>query len=174
MIFIYNINTIKNIDIKYPDIYFTPEYGECCEYSDNSIWELCKYKDLIFVYLKKKINNYIQIITPYGYGGIYYEKYETYNDFFILFKDYCNKNNIKKIIIRQNPYININLNNLNILKSKKIYYIKVSNINDYINHIHKSAKNKINKSIKLNLKYTIEKTDIKTLSNNSIFINCYT
>ena len=55
MIFIYNINTIKNIDIKYPDIYFTPEYGECCEYSDNSIWELCKYKDLIFVYLKKKL-----------------------------------------------------------------------------------------------------------------------
>ena len=38
-------------DLDYPDIYFTPEYGKACEYSDNAKWELCKYKDLIYKHL---------------------------------------------------------------------------------------------------------------------------
>ena len=74
----YNQKTIKNTDIKYPDVYFTPEYGIACEYSDNAIWELCKYKDLIYVYLKRPIFHegkiYYDLITPYGYSGYYYEK----------------------------------------------------------------------------------------------------
>ena len=51
----YDKDTIKNTTINYIDIYFSPVYGEACEYSDNAIWELCQYKDLIYVYLKKKI-----------------------------------------------------------------------------------------------------------------------
>jgi hypothetical protein len=51
----YDKTTIYSIDISYPDVYFTPEYGVACEFSDNSIWELCKYKDLIYVYLKRPI-----------------------------------------------------------------------------------------------------------------------
>ena len=89
MIF-YNLDTVKNINIDYPDIYFTPEYGKACEYSDNAIWELCKFKDLIYVYLKQPIeyNNktYYDLITPYGYSGYYYENKETYNEFLPLFR----------------------------------------------------------------------------------------
>lgn len=51
----YNKRSIKDLNITYPDIYFIPEYGLACEYSDNALWELCKYKDLIYVYLKKNI-----------------------------------------------------------------------------------------------------------------------
>ena len=75
--FFYNINNIPNT-INYPDIYFTPEYGKACEYSDDAIWELCQYEDLIYVYLKKKIIydniTYYDLITPYGYSGYYYQK----------------------------------------------------------------------------------------------------
>ena len=46
----YNINNVPT-NINYPDIYFTPEYGKACEYSDNAIWELCQYKDLIYEHL---------------------------------------------------------------------------------------------------------------------------
>ena len=66
----YSIITIPK-EIKYPDIYFTPEYGKACEYSDNAIWECCIYKDLIYVYLKRPIiyegKTYYDLITPYGY-----------------------------------------------------------------------------------------------------------
>ena len=49
----YNLNNTPD-NIILPDIYFTCEYGKACEYSDNAIWELCQYKDLIYIYLKKK------------------------------------------------------------------------------------------------------------------------
>ena len=78
----YNKFSIKDVEITYPDIYFTPEYGIACEYSDNAIWELCQYKDLIYVYLKKEYifenTTYYDLLTPYGYSGYYFEKQETY------------------------------------------------------------------------------------------------
>ena len=46
--------TAKQSNIEYIDVYFSHDYGEACEYSDNAIWELCQYKDLIYVYLKKE------------------------------------------------------------------------------------------------------------------------
>ena len=36
MLSFYNLDTINNTNIDYPDIYFTPEYGKACEYSDNA------------------------------------------------------------------------------------------------------------------------------------------
>ena len=84
----YNINSIT---INFPDIYFTPEYGLACEYSDNAEWECCVYKDLIYVYLKKKImhnnTNYYNLITPYGYSGYYYLNKKTYENFLPLFRE---------------------------------------------------------------------------------------
>jgi hypothetical protein len=49
---IYSLDNIPKF--KCPDIYFTPEYGKACEYSDKAKWECCIYKDLIYVYLKRK------------------------------------------------------------------------------------------------------------------------
>ena len=95
MIQFYNLENISKCQIDYPDIYFTPEYGKACEYSDNAIWELCKFKDLIYVYLKRpsayEDNIYYDLITPYGYSGYYYENQKTFEDFIILFRDESKK-----------------------------------------------------------------------------------
>lgn len=152
----YNLDTVKNINIDYPDLYFTPEYGKACEYSDNSIWELCKFKDLIYVYLKQPIeyNNktYYDLITPYGYSGYYYENKETYNEFLPLFRKKALEKNYLTEVVRQNPYINIELSNYNVITSKILYSI---NTNKELELKDKSHRNAINKAIKNNLKFTI-------------------
>lgn len=42
----YELSDLNNLpeNINYPDIYFTPEYGKVCKYSDDAIWELCNIK----------------------------------------------------------------------------------------------------------------------------------
>ena len=95
-IFFYNLNNIPE-NINYPDLYFTPEYGKICQYSDNAIWELCQYTDLIYVYLKKEyvFENiiYYDLLTPYGYSGYYFEKEETFDEFISLFRFEAQKKN---------------------------------------------------------------------------------
>jgi len=133
--YFYNKNTINNIDIDYPDIYFTPEYGLACEFSDNAIWELCKYKDLIYVYLKKPIKyeskTYYDLITPYGYSGYHYEKKETYIEFLPIFRKIAKEKNYVTEVLRQNPYLNINITEYDIITSKTVYGIKISDFDYY-------------------------------------------
>jgi len=170
-----NINGAKP-PIIFPDIYFTPEYGRCCEYSDNAIWELCKYKDLIYVYLKREhiINNtkYYDLITPYGYSGYYFLKQDTFDEFLILFrKEAYNKNYIKEIV-RQNPYLDNNITNYDILKTKTIYGIEINDYNYYWKNIlHSKKRNMIKKAIKLNLSYELK--PINLLLINNIFKDLY-
>ena len=49
----YNKYTIKDINIEFPDLYFTPEYGEACEYSDNAEWECCIFAIQNIYYVRK-------------------------------------------------------------------------------------------------------------------------
>ena len=154
----YNKNTIKNININYPDIYFTPEYGIACEYSDDAIWELCQYKDLIYVYLKKPIEcegkTYYDLITPYGYSGYYYEKKETYDEFIPIFRKEAKEKNYITEVLRQNPYLNINISGYNIITSKTIYGIEIDNFDNYFKNILRSSPRcKYNKAFKNNLKF---------------------
>ena len=157
----YNANSIKNVNIKYPDIYFTPEYGTACEYSDNAIWELCKYKDLIYVYLKRPIEyeyiTYYDLITPYGYSGYYYENEVTYKEFIPLFRKNAKKRNYITEVLRQNPYLNINISDYDIITSKTIYCINLNNLkaNDYLKLTNKTNRRMINTSIKNNLEFKI-------------------
>ena len=149
-ILFYNLQNIQNININYPDIYYTPEYGLACQYSDNAIWELCIYKDLMFCYLKKIDEN--KIITPYGYSGFYYKEQSTFNEFIPKFNNYLKSINITEQIIRQNPYLNINITNYQIIKKKIILGIKIDNIDDYFKNIFNSkTRNIINKANKLQL-----------------------
>jgi hypothetical protein len=165
----YNLDTIKNINIDYPDIYFTPEYGKACEYSDNAIWELCKFKDLIYVYLKQPIeyNNktYYDLITPYGYSGYYYENKETYDEFLPLFRKKALERNYLTEVIRQNPYINIELSNYSIITSKIIYGINIDNYIDYLKKVLNTKKrNMITKANKNNLIF-----ELHNINNLNIF-----
>jgi serine/alanine adding enzyme len=157
MLLFYNLDNINELNINYPDIYFTPEYGKACEYSDNAIWELCKYKDLIYVYLKKPIefdnNRYYNLITPYGYSGYYYENKNTYDDFIPLFREEAIKRNYITEVLRQNPYLDIKIENYELISSKTLYAANSISYEDYINSIKKSTRKNINKINKSNYNY---------------------
>ena len=155
----YNINNVP-ININYPDIYFTPEYGKACEYSDNAIWELCQYKDLIYVYLKKPYIfeniTYYDLLSPYGYSGYYFESKETFDEFIILFRIEAKIKNYLTEVIKQNPYLNINISNYyNIISSKNIFSIEIENFENYNKTLNIKKRSKINKAIKLNFYHEI-------------------
>jgi dTDP-4-amino-4,6-dideoxygalactose transaminase len=172
----YNIHNIKNIKIEYPDIYYTPEYGKACEYSDDGIWELCHYKDLIYVYLKKvyffEDKEYYDLISPYGYSGYYFKYDKTYNEFINLFRNEAKNRNYITEVIKQNPYLNINISNYDIITKKDIFYININNYDYYYNKILKSSnRNKIKKAVNLNYTYKILKLTENLLNEN--FIKLY-
>lgn len=160
MLKFYNINNISNLNYSYPDIYFTPKYGKVCEFSDNAEWELCQYKDLIYVYLKRPIEfegkTYYDLITPYGYSGYYYEKKKTYDEFIQLFREQAKDRNYITEVLRQNPYINIDIDNYDIITSKTIYSINLNQLklSEYLISTNKTNRRLINKGCK-NLKFKI-------------------
>jgi serine/alanine adding enzyme len=171
----YPLNNIPK-NIHFPDIYFTPEYGKACEYSDNAEWELCQYKDLIYVYLKRPIEFggkiYYDLITPYGYSGYYYEKEETYNEFIPIFRNNAKDRNYITEVLRQNPYLNININDYDIIISKTIYSINISELKqkDYLKSTSKSNRKMINKAVNNNLEFKILEYNNKNLKD---FKNIY-
>jgi len=172
----YNKRDINNISIKFPDIYFTPEYGLACEYSDNAEWECCLYKDLIYVYLKKKTihNNtsYYELITPYGYSGYYYLHKNTYDDFLPLFREKAKQKNYISEILRQNPYINIKITDYETVASKTIYAININSFDDYFrNFLSTKKRNMYTKALKNKLRFNI--TPLYDGILNEKFINLY-
>jgi hypothetical protein len=158
MIVFYNLHNVPK-NINYPDIYFTPEYGKACEYSDNAIWELCQYKDLIYVYLKKNYTfekiTYYDLITPYGYSGYFYEKEETLEEFIPIFREEAKKKKYLTEVIRQNPYLNINISNYyETIVNKTTLGIKLDNFktfDDYLNNTHRDNKRGYNLAMKSKL-----------------------
>jgi hypothetical protein len=170
----YNKNTIK--DVIFPDTYFLPIYGEACEFSDNAEWECCLYKDLIYVYLKRPIlyNNifYYDLITPYGYSGYYFNNNNTYDKFIPLFRKIAINRNYVTEVVRQNPYININLLNYDKMNFKTIYGIKINNFEDYWNNVLNTKKrNMYTKSIKNNLNFKLIKLSYANLKDK--FLDLY-
>lgn len=153
----YTQDTITEIDIQYPDIYFTPEYGKACTHNDGGIWELVRFKDVIFVYIKD--TNKRTINTPYGYSGIYYENISSINEFLPLIKKHLKSFSYKELIIRQNPYITRYNLPIHPLKQKLIYSVelhKYNSITDYLSNTDKNNRQKINKSIKNNCIFDIK------------------
>ena len=153
----YELSDLNNLpeNINYPDIYFTPEYGKACEYSDDAIWELCQYKDLIYVYLKKEYIfediQYFDLITPYGYSGYYFNNDETLEEFIPLFRVEAMKRNYLTEVIRQNPYIdvgNININSIllehyDIITTKTTFGINLKqhvSFEQYLTNTHRDNK----------------------------------
>ena len=165
----YNASTIKNASINYPDIYFTPEYGKACEHSDNAVWELCQYKDLIYVYLKKSylFENivYYDLITPYGYSGYYFQNQKTLDEFIPLFRKEAFAKNYLTEVVRQNPYLNIDIqNHYDVICSKQIFSIEIENFDEYFSKTLKSSvRNILKKADALNYSYKIIKLNENAL-----------
>ena len=166
----YNLNNIPE-NINYPDIYFTPKYGKACEYSDDAIWELCQYKDLIYVYLKKEYIfediQYFDLITPYGYSGYYFDNDETLEEFIPLFREEAKKRNYLTEVVRQNPYLNINISKYyDIIVSRKTFGINLNNytsFEDYLKNTHKDNRKGYNLALKKNLLFKIEEYNNENL-----------
>lgn len=176
MIKFFSVNNISNIKINYPDIYFTPEYGRICEFSDNAKWELCKYYDLIYVYLKRPINYknkiYYDLISPYGYSGFYYENIKTFENFLPIFRKIAKEKNYITEVVKQNPYLNIKINNYDIITSKKVYAININNFDNYFkNYLSGKKRNMFRKGIKSNFTFELIKIKNNSLENN--FIELY-
>ena len=177
LLYFYNIKNVPD-SIKYRDIYFTKDYGLLSEKSDCLIWEMCKYKDLIFVYLKKLIvindKEYYNLITPYGYAGISFEFTNTFDEFYKNFIKKCKELKYNEIIIRQNPYINIKFPvyfNNKIIKQKKIYGININDFQDYYKNIlNCSTRNMFTKACKNKYSFNIESFNHE---NKQKFINMY-
>ena len=108
------------------DLYFDENYGKLYEKTENGKAEIFKYEDENGVvsnqFIKRNIpmiQDYYDIVTPYGYGGPIIEEcknkeilLQNYNE---AFKRYCEKNNIVSEFVRFHPIIN------NALDFKKIY-----------------------------------------------------
>ena len=168
--YFYNLNNLPK-NINYPDIYFTLEYGKSCEYSDDAIWELCQYKDLIYVYLKKEYIfediQYFDLITPYGYSGYYFDNNETLEEFIPLFREEAKKRNYLTEVVRQNPYLNINISKYyDIIVSRKTFGINLNNytsFEDYLKNTHKDNRKGYNLALKKNLLFKIEEYNNENL-----------
>jgi hypothetical protein len=162
MLNFYNKDTIKKYNINYIDIYFSHDYGEACKYSDNAIWELCQYKDLIYVYLKKEYKYsgviYYDLISPYGYSGYYYKDLQTFKDFIPLFRIEAKKKNYLTEVVKQSPFINIKLDlYYQEIVTKKLFSTEITNYKDYHSNVLKSkTRNIINKSNRDGLEYEIK------------------
>ena len=176
-------DNISHYSILLPDIYFTYEYGIACEYSDNAIWECCIYKDLMYIYLKREhiIDNkpYYDLITPYGYSGYYYKKYNTFSEFIPIFRKEAKKRNYIVEILRQNPYIDETFHddiicNYDILKEKYIYSIEIDNYENYYNSLKRNIKNKFRKATKIGLLFDYKTIKEGDLNEISIFRKLYT
>ena len=170
LLFVIQPNEILT-NIKFKDIYFTPEYGKACEYSDNAIWECCIYKDLIYVYLKKSYrfgnDTYFDLITPYGYSGYYFEKETTFKEFIPLFREKAVKLNYLTEVVRQNPYINITITDYDIITSKTTVGVKLSDFNtldNYLQNTHKDHKRGFNIALQNNLLFKMEKYNKETVT----------
>lgn len=174
---LYNIANIDNT-IRFPDIYFTPEYGKACEYSDNAEWELCHFKDLMYVYLKRPYifegKIYYDLISPYGYAGYYFEKKETFDEFIPWFREEAVKRNYLTEVNRQSPYINVNIKGAyeTIISrtTMGIDLTKYTNFDDYLKNTHKDNRRSYNTAIKNNLVVKLEQFNEKTKKS---FINIY-
>ena len=151
-----NINNLKDIDI-----YFTKCYGIACEYSDSAFWEVCKFKDLIYVYLKDLIFTIIYLLWfnySYGYSGYYFENEDTFDEFIELFRIEAKKRNYLTEVLRQNPYLNLNYDKIsskydNIVckKTLGVYLKKYNDLDNYIKKTHKDNRKCYNKALNNNL-----------------------
>ena len=162
MLKFYDKNSILEMNLVYKDIYYIPEYAEACEFSDDAEVEYCVYKDLIYVYLKKKY--YFEgelcydLITLYGYSGYYYEKIETFREFLALFREQAKKRNYVTEVVRQNPYLNLVIDNYDVIVSRTTFGInlkKYISFDEYLKNTSKDNKRGYNIACKNNLKFEI-------------------
>ncbi|QDS87237.1 Putative pyridoxal phosphate-dependent aminotransferase EpsN [Rosistilla ulvae] len=60
-------------DLRFPDVYFSPQYGHAVEASDQASWEVAVWKEgvILYPFLRRPTSDdaYFDIVSPYGYAG---------------------------------------------------------------------------------------------------------
>lgn len=171
----FNIEEALSLNIIWPDIYFTPEYGRTQQKND-SVWE-CYYiiDKFLYVYL---IKNDTDIIPVYGYGGMY--KYPSINqeEFNLLRHVFLIK--IKERyplltteLIKKNPYISdFNLYDKLVAK-KSTYGVELKDYNYYLNTTSKDHKQMVSKGHRIGYIFQFEKACIDDFIETSPFRTIY-
>lgn len=157
------------------DTLFGSRYGRLCNFSGDGIWELCQYKDLIYVYMKRpytyKKLTYYDLISPYGYNGFYYEKAETFKEFIPLFRNIAKNRNFITEVVKQAPYLNLDTSIIDdvygIITDRRIFSVKLDTcFEDYKQALTGKQRNMLNKAEKLKFSYktfSFEKNEIEEL-----------
>lgn len=147
----YDIKSISKLDINYPDIYFTPEYGRLCELSDKGKWNcvIDKKGELLIPFIEKKIkvgqDNIKHLVSNYGYGGFYISS--KYRIDYTKLEEIMQANNSVTHFIRFTPYFNNNTNGLldffnnSKITLKGLTYGINFNSSNYIDYLKNTRKN---------------------------------
>jgi hypothetical protein len=136
------------------------------------------YKELIYVYLKKKKNDEYELISPYGYSGLFYKNVDTLYEFYELFNEECKVKKYITQIIRQNPFLLNKSNELskiyNIINKKTLFSVNLDNSENYfynyfLNNLNSKKRNMYNKAVKLNYNYFSKKLELSDVNELSEF-----
>lgn len=176
MLSFFTIDTSSKADIQFPDVYFTPAYGRACEIAEGCEWELCKFKSLIYVYLKRpyvhRSNVYYDLVSPNGYAGIHYTDQTHLDEFVPLFRNEAKRRNYITEVIKQTPYKAININaHYDSLLSKKVFSIGDCSPGDYLKLLKSNTRKMHRKAIKLG--YTCCISKLQPGENMQEFIELY-
>lgn len=152
------------------EIYYQWQYMDAFEKNSDGIPKLAyAEKDNKYVYnaffvrnIEKDLNletdkaNYFDIITPYGYGGIFCtnKDKELLEYFFKEFENYCKNNKIVSEFVRLSPFLSnySNYDNRYDIKNiSKTVYMKLDNSEQIWNDLESRCRNTIRKAQKNNL-----------------------
>ena len=154
------------------DIFFYPEYVYLFELKGDGKAHCFVYYDgdngiVIYPFLKRQINelpyfhdipsDFIDITSPYGYGG-YLRNNEQIdmNNFFKIFHEFCLQNRIVSEFIRFHPLLNnfaYSPDNVEVTESNEIVGIDLTMSSDAIwTNMNPSCRNKVRKAQKHNIK----------------------
>lgn len=148
----------KTIDIDWPDIYFTPEYGEITEKTNQGYWE-CYYITNKFIYVYFVEGQSIKDI--YGYAGMYLYHEISEQEFQKIRQEFLKKakeRGYKSEFIKVNPYLsNFRMREIKPKMEKITYGIKLGNIDDYWKTVNSDHRNMVRKALRLDYIFEFRK-----------------
>ena len=162
-------------DLEFPDVFFTPEYGAACEHSDGCQWELCRYKDLLYVYLKREYRHcgtvFYDLISPYGYSGYHFTDSSTMDEFIPLFRKAALERNYITEVVRQNPYCGTSIGEYyDEIVTRSIFSAEVTSYDDYFDKLSSKTRNIVRKVRRTQNEFSVENCDDARLS---AFVSMY-
>ena len=160
----YDKSSTELSKLEFPDVFFTPEYGAACEHSDKAQWELCQYKDLLYVYLKREYRHsdqvFYDLISPYGYSGYHFTNSSTMDEFIPLFRKAAIAKNYITEVVRQSPYSGIDISQYyDKIVTRSILSAEITSYDDYFDTLSSKTRNIVRKGRRAQNEFNVEDCD---------------